>query len=132
MRRVKRTSNKRGRSSKYKPLITKKASKVKKLVKLPNFNPSLRIIWKVQRDGTLLYKKDGITTLDDYDNSLLDLEDIMTSLIQELDYSYEDVVEFIHFLPSLLMLCKNKNIRIINVPRMPNLQEYKNLKDSDD
>lgn len=124
--RCRRGKTQLGKTSKYKPLIVKRGRKhkIRKLLvdeKLPNINPSVREIWKIMSDGEVRYKKDMVAEIDD---NCLDMERILPDLVQELDFSFEDIIRFMRFLPSLLRLCKIRSIEVINIPIMPNLEDY--------
>jgi hypothetical protein len=128
---IKRTKKKSSRWRTERPKQVHKArkSKIIKEEKLPNINPSVREIWKIMRDGRVMYKKNSmIASIED---DCLDMESILPDLVQDVDFTFEDVVQFMHFLPSLLALCKVREIQVINIPIMPSLENYKEWKDED-
>lgn len=98
--------------------------------KLPNFNPSVREIWKIMSDGRIIYRKTSIVA--NIEDDTLDMQSILEDLVQDLNFSFENVVRFMHFLPSLLNMCKARHIDVTNIPIMPSLENYKKWKDEDE
>jgi hypothetical protein len=97
--------------------------------KLPNFNPSVREIWKIMSDGRIIYRRTNIIA--NIEDDTLDMQSILEDLVQDLDFSFENVVRFMHFLPSLLTMCKARHIDVTNVPTMPSLENYKKWKEDE-
>jgi hypothetical protein len=118
------------RSSKYKPLVTRKRIHKVREQKLPNINPSVRVIWRFMADGRIIYQKDDVIA--NIEEDCLDMETTLPELVQELDFTFEDVIRFMHFLPSLLSMCKAHHIDVINIPIMPRLEDYKKWKEDED
>lgn len=121
----------RMRSKKYKPLTTRRRRREHKVrvEKLPNFNPSVRDIWKVMADGRIIYRRKLVATIED---NVLDMACVLEDLVQDENYTFEDITRFMHFLPSLLGMCKAHKIDITNIPTMPTLEDYKKWKDEYD
>jgi hypothetical protein len=102
--------------------------------KLPNINPSVREIWKLDKGGNVFYKTFVIGNFleeDDIDKSF-NLDASLHTLIQELSFTHEDILEFFRFLPSLLALCKSRNVRVTDIPKIPSLEEYKKIEEGED
>ena len=119
------------RSKKYKPLTTRRRRREHKVrvEKFPNFNPSVRDIWKVMADGRIIYRRKLVATIED---DVLDMTCVLEDLVQDENYTFEDITRFMHFLPSLLGMCKAHEIDVTNIPTMPTLEDYKKWKDEYD
>lgn len=78
-------------------------------------------------DGKVIYRKADVVAYIEDDN--LDMSCTLEDLVQDLDFSFEEVTRFMCFLPSLLDMCKVHNIDVINIPTMPTLKDYKIWKD---
>lgn len=125
--------SRRGRSSKYKPLVIKRVKRLSRKVKvkdqkLPNINPSLREIWKIMSDGRIIYRKNNV--IGNIDDECLDMESTLPDLVHDSDFTFEEIIQVIHFLPSLLNLCKAQNIEVRHVPIMPSLEDYKKWREN--
>lgn len=119
----------------YSPLPTKRKRKrsSNSSKSLPNINPSLREIWKIMADGRVLYKRTTMIAqvLGDSKKTFksLDLEGILPLLIENWDFAFEDIAQLMRFLPSLLLICQRRDIKVANIPIMPSMEDFKKMKE---